>query len=202
MSRFERLPPAYQLAPKIATSRFVFLVRIATVSPSLSLSPFHTHRHSLSFSLFFVEHDVHLPRIIFLERPCRGRLSQGEIKYTHFRSFLFYVGTTAHGRNQYRVDTRKFPGRDRKKKKNRTGREIIRKAGLEETEVNTNRNEKKYNNNNNINNNNNNYKDWGLWLRGLLEWIKSVSSESQEIDLSHYIVVTRLLYIYNNSVYL
>ena len=94
VSRFERLPPAYQLAPKIATSRFVFLVRIATVSPSLSLSPFHTHRHSLSFSLslFFVEHDVHLPRIIFLERPCRGRLSQGEIKYTHFRSFLFLCG--------------------------------------------------------------------------------------------------------------
>ena len=91
-----------------------------------------------------------------------------------------------------------------RKKKIKRGREIIRKAGLEETEVNTNRNEKKYNNNNNnIINNNNNYKDWGgLWLRGLLEWIKSVSSESQEIDLSHYIVVTRLLYIYNNSVYL
>lgn len=35
------------------------------------------------------------------------------------------------------------PGRDRKGKKIKRGREIIRKAGLEETEVNTNRNEKK-----------------------------------------------------------
>ena len=52
-----------------------------------------------------------------------------------------------------------------REKKIKRGREIIRKAGLEETEVNTNRNERKYNNNN-INNNNNNYKDRGGGCEG------------------------------------
>ena len=65
--QFERLPPAYQLAPKI-----VFRSRLVHIAKCLS----HTHSLSLSLSLArslaFVEYDIYLPRKSF-SRTAAGR---------------------------------------------------------------------------------------------------------------------------------
>lgn len=75
-----------------------------------------------------------------------------------FFSFVMRVRDRARTQPSIARTPRWFPGRDRKNEKEiiKRGREIIRKAGLGETEVNTSRNEKEYNSNNNINNSNNN----------------------------------------------